>query len=513
MRIMLRRTVVLAVVAAMCTAAFAAKPRTPLVIDASEAGAVADGKTLNTAVLQNAIDKISSAGGGTLVLKGGSFLTGNLFLKDNVELRVEAGATLLGSTNPFDYTLVTDTSIPEGRGLDSARMGLIIIHKVKNVKLSGYGTIDGQGRALAVAVDSINTYNKKHGAEKRERPGEISRQKLLFGSDSDGITIENLNMRNSAVWGISFDGCENVRVEGIKVYNRAYWNNDGIDLTDSRHVVIRNCDINSADDGICFKSNRDDYVNTDILIENCSIASSASAIKFGTASYGIWKGVAIRNIKVRDTFRSAIAIESVDGARIEDILVENVYARNTGNGIFLRLGRRRGDGGGCLRNVTIRNLSCEVPAGRPDQGYDIPGPIVDYPHHNPYPCSITGLPANHVENVLIENVELILPGRATKAMGYVPLTDLDLVPENEAEYPEYSMFGELPAYAFYVRHADGVKFRNIRIFLMEDDYRPAIVADDAPGISFQKISLPLGKDKGQIFLRGCTLADGSEPIE
>ena len=509
---MFRRIAILAIAVTLGTA-LTAKPKTPLVVDALSAGAVADGKTLNTKVLQDAIDRISSAGGGTLVLKGGSFLTGNLFLKDNVELRVEAGATLLGSTNPYDYTLVTDTSIPEGRGLDSARMGLIIIHKVNNVKLSGYGTIDGQGRELAIAVDSINLYNKKHGTEKRERPGELSRQKLLFGSDSNGITIENLNMRNSAVWGISFDCCENVRVEGIKVYNRAYWNNDGIDLTDSRHVIIRGCDINSADDGLCLKSNRDDFVNTDILIEDCNIASSASAIKFGTASYGAWKGVTIRNIKVRDTFRSAIAIESVDGARIEDILVENVYARNTGNGIFLRLGRRRGDGTGYLRNVTIRNLSCEVPAGRPDQGYDIPGPIVDYPHHNPFPCSITGLPANHVQNVLIENVELILPGRATKAMGYVPLSNLDLVPENESDYPEYSMFGELPSYAFYVRHADGVKFKNIRLFLMEDDYRPAIVADDAAGISFQDITYPLHKRDGQIFLRGCTLAPGSDRVE
>ena len=128
---------------------FAAKPKAPLTLSASECGAAGDGKTLNTEVLQAAIDRIGQAGGGTLVLRDGCFLTGGLFLRSNVELRIEAGATLLGSTNPYDYTAINMDNIPAGRGMDSSRMGLIVAQGVDNVKISGYGTIDGQGRALA----------------------------------------------------------------------------------------------------------------------------------------------------------------------------------------------------------------------------------------------------------------------------------------------------------------------------------------------------------------------------
>lgn len=550
-------------------AAAGPKAKAPITINAASKGAIGDGKTLNTGILQSAIDEISKGGGGTLVLSDGEFLTGGLFLKDNVELRVEAGATLLGSTNPGDYAPVTLDNIPQGRGMDSSRMGLIVAQGVKNVKITGFGVIDGQGRELALKVDSLNilgllqdprqpmaagpggampqfpqgmqtppqgarppmaemgvegatqTYPElvrrdavgpfaAQGSQartpgmpqmnNRRRPGELLRQKLIFCSECDGVTVENLHLRNSSVWGVSLDSCENVKISGVDIHNRAYWNNDGIDLTDSRHVLITGCNIDAADDGICLKSNREDAMNEDITITSCSIRSSASAIKFGTASYGAWNGVTIKDIEVRDTFRSAIAIESVDGARIENILVDGIYARNTGNAIFIRLGQRAGDGKGYIRNITVRNLSCEIPFDRPDVDYDIRGPIRDT-YHNQYPCSITGLPSNRVENVTLENIELIYPGRASKAMGYIPLSRLDLVAEQESGYPEYSMFGELPAYAFYVRHADDVSFKNIRLFLLEDDFRPAFVLDDANGILFEQISLPLGKNlKDQIFL-------------
>lgn len=466
---------------------FAGKPGDALFVDAREAGAIGDGVTKDTEAMQAAIDRISAQGGGTLSLSDGTFLTGNLFLRDNVELRVEAGTTLLGSTDPEDYVPLEDIGMPEGRGKDSSRMGLLIAHRVKNVKLSGGGTIDGQGRALALHIDSLNIRSiAPNPKEKRRRPSEQQRQKLIFCSESEGITIEDLHLKNSSVWGVSFDSCSHIRVEGVHIHNRAYWNNDGIDLADCAHAVIRGCDIDAADDGICFKSYRDDFVNEDILVEDCRIVSSASAVKIGTASYGAWKGVTIRRIDVRDTFRSAIAIESVDGARIEGVLVEDIDARNTGNPIFIRLGKRHGDGKGILKGITIRNFRCVVPFGIPDLAYDVRGPI-DESVHNPIPCSVTGIPGHPVEDVLIENVTLAFPGRASKPMGYVPLSRLDLVPEKETNYPEFDMFGELPAWAFYLRHVRGIRFKDVRLTLKEADYRRAFVLDDVEGALFEHV--------------------------
>ena len=487
---------------------FGAKPKAPITLIASECGAAGDGETLNTEILQAAIDKIGQAGGGTLVVSNGRYLTGGLFLRSNVELRIEAGATLLGSTNPYDYTAITLDNIPEGRGMDSSRMGLIVAQRVNNIKITGYGTIDGQGRALALNVDSLSLLglikDPRQSTNARRRPSELMRQKLIFCTECDGVLIDNLHLRNSSVWGVSFDSCENITMKDVNIHNRAYWNNDGIDLTDSKHVSITGCNIDAADDGICLKSNRNDAINEDIVISDCTIASSASAIKFGTASYGTWRDVHISNIRVNDTFRSAIAIESVDGAKIEDICVDGVVARNTGNAIFIRLGKRAGEGEGYIRNVRICNLSCEIPFDRPDVDYDIRGPIKDT-FHNQYPCSISGLADCRVEGITIENVELIFPGRSSKGMGYIPLNRLSLVPEQEKEYPEYSMFGELPAWAFYVRHADDVTFRNVRLFLLEKDFRPAFVLDDVKGVLFDNISYPLIQSEDQIFLNDSTV--------
>lgn len=121
--------------------------------------------------------------------------------------------------------------------------------------------------------------------------------------------------------GLSFELCNQLILDSLQIINLAYWNNGGIDITDCRNVKITNNFVNSADDGICLKSYYPGFYNDSISISNNTIRSSASAIKFGTASVGGIKNVFIDNIKVYDTYRSAIAIESVDGGFIENVRV------------------------------------------------------------------------------------------------------------------------------------------------------------------------------------------------
>ena len=99
--------------------------------------------------------------------------------------------------------------------------------------------------------------------------------------------------------------------------------------------------------------------------------------------------------------------------------------------------------------MTIRNFTCEVPFGRPDEAYDLRGPEVDF-FHNPFPSSICGIPDNPIENVVLENINITYPGRATKGMAYMPLWRKGDVPEQINKYPEFTMFGELPAWGFYM---------------------------------------------------------------
>ena len=289
-------------------------------------------------------------------------------------------------------------------------------------------------------------------------------------------------------------------LDSLHIENRAYWNNDGIDISDCKDVRIAHCDVNSADDGICLKSHNRDAYNDRVSIAHCRIISSASAIKFGTESGGGFKNVTIDDIRVKDTYRSAIAIESVDGAAIENIWVSNIHAVNTGNAIFIRLGHRSGEAPGYVRNVSIRNLYAEIPFGRPDIDYDLRGPALPF-FHNPFPASISGIPGHDVENVTLENIEIVYPGRASKGMAYISLSRLADVPENVDGYPEFSMFGELPAWGFYVRHVSGLTLKGITLRLREDDYRPAFVFDRVSRLNLSDIVLPEDKQAGQVVLR------------
>lgn len=418
--------------------------------------------------------------GGTLVLTPGIYLSGSIFLKSGVTLKLEKGAVLLGSPNPYQYMKADVSANGQDARHDNASMALVVAQNAKDVCIINEGVIDGNGLAVALNADSLHHTGElvdAHYNVRRQRPSEVVRPKLFFFTHCDRVRIEGGEYRSSANWGLSFDLCSNMVLTGLKVHNRAYWNNDGIDITDCQHVKISNCKINSADDGICLKSYHTTSANRDIKIDDCDIISSASAVKFGTASWGGFRNIEICNIRVKDTFRSAIAIESVDGAVIDSIFVHDVHAVNTGNAIFVRLGQRAGKQKGSIDHVVIRNLYCQVPFGKPNEAYDLRGPDIDA-IHNPIPSSITGIPNNKVGSVILENIEINCPGRATKGQAYIPLWRVKDVPEQITKYPEFSMFGELPAYGLYLRHAKNVTMKNVKLVLDDSDYRPGIVADD-----------------------------------
>jgi hypothetical protein len=271
-------------------------------------------------------------------------------------------------------------------------------------------------------------------------------------------------------------------------------------------VRITNCDVDAADDGICLKSEFTDTCNENIYIADCRIRSSASAIKFGTASHGGFRNVKIRNISVYDTYRSAIALESVDGGTLENIDIADIFARNTGNAIFIRLGHRNVDGAvGTAKNISIKNVKAHVPFERPDLAYQMRGPALPF-FHNPFPASITGIPGYPVENVALENIEISYPGRANKGMACIPLFRLAAVPENEAGYPEFSMFEELPAWGFYVRHVAGLAMNNIYLRLADKDFRPAFVFDDVTNLRLDDINLPRQLVEAPFVLKDVTNA-------
>ena len=292
-------------------------------------------------------------------------------------------------------------------------------------------------------------------------------------------------------------------VDGIYVDSKAYWNNDGIDIVDCDGVTIKNSYFDAADDVICFKSHDANSICQNVVVENCVGRSSANGIKFGTVSRGGFRNFKIKNVTIFDTFRSAITFAAVDGGIIEDIEVDSIRSINTGNVIFLRIGDRWSSGKQpSMKNVRISNVYAEVPMSKPDAGYNYEGPVEDNPR-NISPAVIFGLPDHKIEDVVLKNIEIVYPGAGNPLYAYrgTSQTELDSIPDMRERYPEFSQWKELPAWGFYVRHADGVVFDNVRLVAEKKDYRPSIVIDNVDGATFRNVEFiePESKNKKQII--------------
>jgi glycosyl hydrolase family 28 len=439
---------------------------------ASLFGISSDGTTLNTRSIQFAIDYIHEQGGGRLVFDVGRFLTGSIHLKSDVTLHLLEGAVLLGVLNPLDYDR-------------SGFTALILSDNQQNIAITGKGVIDGQGRQVANNVAALVHKGLIKDLFRNDRPEVEIRPMIIYFRSCRDILIKGVTIRNAAAWVQTYDQCKNLRVDSVTVDSRAFWNNDGIDIVDCDTVTIANSYIDAADDAVCLKSHDPNKVCQNILVRNCTARSSASAVKFGTASLGGFRNVRLINNRVFNTYRSAIALEAVDGGFIENVEVDTLQVLNTGNAIFLRIGERINGKTGRLQDIRIKNVSVEIAASKADSGYEYEGPIEDMPRNISPAIIIAGLPGAFIKNISLNNIDVKYPGGGNPMFAKVMLNELDSVPEKPAAYPEFSMFRELPAWAVYIRHASEVQFNNVRLSCPKKDYRTAVVLDDVHRSEFR----------------------------
>jgi hypothetical protein len=458
--------------------------------NASVFGIKSNGTTLNTTAIQKAIDHIHANGGGKLVFYVGRYLTGTIELKSNVHIVLNEGAILVGSTSIYDYNINTPYS------------SLVFAKNADNISITGKGVIDGQGRDVAYhLIDQVHK-GIIEDPLKYDRPAS-RRPRGIYFRECTNVEIDGIVIKNTADWVQVYDQCENLKINNITVDSKAFWNNDGLDIVDCKNVLLTNSFIDATDDDICFKSHDATKLCENVEVRNCVARSSASGIKFGTVTSGGYKNFKIINNKVYDTYRSAITIATPDGGVIDNILVDSLYAYNTGNAIYLRIGARWNKGRtGTMSNITIQNMYAEIPETKPDAGYEYEGPIEDLPR-NISPASIVGLPGQDITNVTLRNIELFYPGNSNPNYAFRGITpaELDGIPEMADAYPEFSQFKELPAWGFYVRHAKNIKFENITLTAKGKEYRPAIVLDDVKGADFSgmKYNVPGGGKKIHVY--------------
>ena len=461
---------------------------------ATDFGARPDGVYVNTAIIQYAIDFIHEQGGGRLVFNKGSYVSGSIYLKSNVTLHLEKGATLLGSTQPFDY--VKDPII----GWNA----LIFAYKQDHIGITGEGMINGRGFTVANQVIDYIHSSLIQDPLKYDRPNETMRPQNIYFRECNHVRINGITLKDPGSWNQTYDQCKQLEVTGIRVDSKSYWNNDGIDVVDCDSVWIRDSYFDAADDAICFKSHDPNKICQNVVVDNCTARSSANGLKFGTVSRGGFRNFKVTNLQIFDTYRSAITFAAVDGALIENIEVDGVKAKHTGNVIYLRIGNRWSGGKQpSMKNIRISNVEAEVPATKPDAGYNYEGPVEDLPR-NISPASIVGLPEYPIQEVYLKNITIRYPGGGNPNYAQRGLTgaELDSIPLMAEKYPEFSQFKELPAWGFYIRYAQGIHFENVHLYAQEADYRPAVVLDHVKGGTFKAVDYhePNSQEKKQLFI-------------
>ena len=409
--------------------------------DVREFHAKGDGTALDTSCIQEAVNACAAAGGGRVYFPPGRYLSGTIFLKSNVTLELEAGAVLLGSRNLADYP----DAIPSFRSYTDVytHKSILYAEKAENVALCGRGRIDGQGAQFSGPY--------------------LRRPYMIRMIECRNVLVEDLTIVDSPMWVQHYLACSGVVIRGITVSSRVNHNNDGIDIDCCERVRISDCDIVSGDDAIVLKSTAG-RPTRDVVVSNCTLSTLCNALKLGTESNGGFANIAFSNCSIYDTRLAGIAVEMVDGGALDRVSFSNIVMNNVGAPIFVRLGNRARpftEGGprpgmGTLRRVRIANVEA-TGAGKTG-------------------CSITGLPGRPVEDISLENVRLRFNGGGTAADAARQVEEL------AEKYPEYSMFGVLPAYGFYCRHARNLTLRNVETSFEGADARQPLLTDDVEGL-------------------------------
>ena len=446
-----------------------------IAFDPRKYGAKGDGKTLDSAAINAAIDACTGAGGGVVHVSPGIYRCGIVILKPNVTLYLEAGATILGSTNIGDYA---HHGGPAVKG-DADQNHLIFAKDAENVTLRGPGRIDGQGSTFwkrsdrhPLPPDESWADVIAHGWEpngKRPSP-------MLEFVNCKGLRIEEIRIEGAPSWTLRIMNCEQVVIRGISVKNPNYGpNTDGIDVCGCTGVVISDCSIDTGDDAICLKSENpyggEPLVNKNIVVTNCSLTTCCNGFKLGTTTQGGFENIAFSNsviynnpVDLGQRVISGVALEVVDGGWIDGLHVSGIRMQRTRTPIFIRLGNRSkkydyAQHG--LRGVVIEDIHAT---------------------ESVLASSITGLENVYVEDVTLKNIRIdcVLAGRSDWVNRSVPE-----VPE---KYPEARMFGMLPAFGLYCRHVRGLHLSDVTFRATTGEQRPVMICDDVRGIKISGLT-------------------------
>jgi polygalacturonase len=451
-----------------------------------ELGAKADGTTPDTKIINKAIEDAVAAGGGTIYFPAGEYLSGSIRLKSNICLFIEQGAILIASSDSGDFDKpepgINDTY--QDYGHSHWHNSFIWGEKLHDVSIIGTGKIWGKGLV------------------RNGRRGDIRPNKAIALLNCRNVTLKDFTIFHGGWFAILATGVDNFTLDNLKVDT----NRDGFDIDCCKNVRISNCTVNSPhDDAIVLKSSFGlGYARAteNVTITNCQVSGydegslldgtykkenirvpdgggPTGRIKFGTESNGGFKNITISNC-VFD-FCRGLALETVDGALLEDVTISNITMRDVVNApIFIRLGARmRGPDTipvGQCRRIIIQN-------------------VVAWNVDHKYGSIISGLPGHEIEDLQLSNIRFYYKGGGPKD------SINRIVPEFEKDYPEPFRWGIMPSYGFFVRHVKNLKMHDVQMSFLKDEPRPAFILDDVKGAIMYDVQAQIALGSSTIVLK------------
>lgn len=428
-------------------------------------GATGNGTVLDTRAIQSAIDKAHKAKGGVVLVPAGTYKIGTLILKDNVELHLQKGATLIGSANYRDYIAVKQQLSSRTRDL-YARYFMIFAEGASNISITGAGVIHGNG---------LDHYQEV-------KPQNL-RPYMVRLVNCNNVTITGVKLLEAANWTLHLLGCKDVNVDGVVIENKGEGNRDGLDIDACQRVTVANSRFSTTDDAIVMKATNDTLCQ-DIAISNCTFREiGGSAIKTGTESNGGFKNITVTNCVIRDIdLHAGIELMTVDGGMMENIIISNITMDNVATPFFIRLG---------LRARPYMPMQY-VQAVNETKNIQLSNIIAV---NSKYPSSIIGLHSKKIRNVLVSNYTVhYAEKQQPRAFNTVPFLEFD--------YPAAVMFSELPAYGIYCRSVEELNLQNITLQAAGGDARPAIAIDRGSQVYLHDIKAGLkNTSASMIYLR------------
>jgi polygalacturonase len=439
-------------------------------------GAKGDGRTLDTLGIQAAFDAASQAGGGRIVFGPGTYLSGSLALRSNIEVVIEEGAELRGAPNDIGaYFLPEPTEYAEYQdfGHSHLRNGLLVGENVENVSLLGRGRIDGGGIVRGTPPpgggDKLISLRACRNVRIRDLTLYQGGHFAVIANGCENLEIAHVVILTSRD-GINIIGSRDVRIHGSRIFGRRY--------AGARQETVEGTKLEGGDDAIALKN---DYALgqpipvENVRIWNCELSSgSANGIQFGSETVADFRDIRIWNITIEDAGKAGIGITSNDGATIEDVHISNVTIVRAKTPLFINLTQRmrRPDAAaalaGRIRNVTLENIVSTAP-----------GSVTK---DLAFAATISGLPDSPIENVTLRNIRFVAAGGKGEELR-----------DRKMPYPErYSPreMGDRPSWGLYVRHARGIVLENVFFELAAADGRPALHFMDVDGLRISGLTLP-----------------------